>query len=157
MSKAKVKPTRQFLKFVGPDGTEVLMLPAGGDRCETCNWIHRPELPHNRETIFYQMRFYYENGYRWPTWRDAMAHCSEDIKKAWAETLGKLGRPIDDPVPEPKQGTINVGIVPGVSVDVSVSIPHNSDATPADVQAAADKLETDGSEFIELLEKRSQK
>lgn len=158
--KAKVKgrPRRPMLKFVGKDGKELLMLPAGPDRCETCNWIHRPDLPHNRETVFYQMRFYYENGYRWPTWNDAAAHCTPEIRADWFAALAKVGIKVDEPVPEPRQGTINVSPYPGVSLDVSVSIGHNTDATPADIQAAADALEVEAqSEFVASLKKEREK
>jgi hypothetical protein len=32
-----------------------------------------------------------ENETALPTWRDAIAHCPDDIKETWAKYLGKLG------------------------------------------------------------------
>ena len=49
-----------------------------GTCCE-CATNHDPRLPHNRDSLAYQYKFYDKYG-RWPTWIDAMAHCTEDIK-----------------------------------------------------------------------------
>lgn len=62
------------------------MLPAQPDRCPLCAHHHAPAEPHNRYSMFYQMKFYQEHG-RWPTWADAMAHCSEEVKQRWIEAI----------------------------------------------------------------------
>lgn len=35
-------------------------------------------------------KFYFEHG-RWPTWADAMAHCSDEVKAAWEVALREGG------------------------------------------------------------------
>ena len=50
--------------------------------CPECATKHDPKQPHNRDSLAYQYKFYDRHGH-WPTWADAMAHCSEEIKKLW--------------------------------------------------------------------------
>jgi len=66
------------------------MLPAPPDTCQECAVKHNPNMPHDRNSLFYQYKFYNEHG-RWPTWDDAMAHCSEGMKVIWRKELRKLG------------------------------------------------------------------
>jgi len=61
-------------------------IPATPGMCMTCGTEHEPELPHNRQSLFYQYKFYDKYG-RWPTWNDAMEHCSDEIKALWKEVL----------------------------------------------------------------------
>ena len=63
-------------------------IPQG--KCSVCGTDHEPDMPHNRESLIYQYKFYDEQG-RWPMWKDAMAHCSENIKKFWISELKKRG------------------------------------------------------------------
>lgn len=58
--------------------------------CPICAVNHHPEQPHNRDSLAYQYKFYDEHG-RWPTWEDAMAHCSEDVKTYWKSALEARG------------------------------------------------------------------
>lgn len=58
--------------------------------CETCAMNHEPHQPHNQQSMAYQYKFYDENG-RWPTWEDAMAHCSDETKIIWTNALEKQG------------------------------------------------------------------
>ncbi|MGL5032627.1 MAG: hypothetical protein ACRC6M_02365 [Microcystaceae cyanobacterium] len=46
--------------------------------------------PHNAQTLFYAFWFQQKYG-RSPTWNDAMAHCSADVKFQWLANLAKLG------------------------------------------------------------------
>ena len=55
-----------------------------------CAAQHTLEEPHNQQSLFYQMYFHQCYG-RWPTWKDAMEHCSEAVQKAWKEQLVKYG------------------------------------------------------------------
>ena len=48
--------------------------------CPECAVKHDPEQPHNQDSLTYQYKFYDQHG-RWPTWADAMAHCSDELKK----------------------------------------------------------------------------
>lgn len=62
--------------------------------CPMCAVVHDKDMPHNRDSLVYQYKFYDENG-RWPTWRDAMAHCPEDIKAYWTQALEARGINVD--------------------------------------------------------------
>lgn len=55
-----------------------LMKTAPGT-CPECGVKHKPEEPHDRGSIAYQYSFYNKHG-RWPTWADAVAHCSDEMK-----------------------------------------------------------------------------
>lgn len=66
-----------------------LMPPAKGT-CLECGVKHEPELPHNQQSLFYQYKFYNDHG-RWPTWKDAMEHCSEEMKEIWINELKSRG------------------------------------------------------------------
>ena len=58
--------------------------------CPICAVKHDPALPHNQQSLAYQYKFYDEHG-RWPTWNDAMAHCSDDVKELWRTALRERG------------------------------------------------------------------
>ena len=66
----KWRKRREGLCLVPPDSTV----------CAQCATAHAPDEPHNRQSLYYQMRFRVENG-RWPTWEDAIAHCDGDAKE----------------------------------------------------------------------------
>ena len=57
--------------------------------CSECATKHPPEMPHNQQSLTYQYKFYDRHG-RWPTWEDAMAHCSDEIKQLWKDALLKI-------------------------------------------------------------------
>jgi hypothetical protein len=59
---------------------KTLGVPPG--TCTECAVKHEPGQPHNQQSLVYQYSFYDKNG-RWPTWKDAMAHCSDEVKKRW--------------------------------------------------------------------------
>ncbi len=73
---------------VTPSVSRGMMLPAKAGTCEWCAVEHQAQLPHDATSMFYQYRFYNEHG-RWPDWRDAMSHCSDDMKKLWSCELKK--------------------------------------------------------------------
>ena len=58
--------------------------------CPVCAVKHDPAQPHNRDSLAYQYKFYDAYG-RFPTWDDAMEHCSDDVKRAWAAALKMRG------------------------------------------------------------------
>ena len=58
--------------------------------CPMCAVKHEPDQPHNLQSLAYQYKFYDQNG-RWPTWKDAMAHCSDEIQELWKAELEKRG------------------------------------------------------------------
>lgn len=63
--------------------------------CLECAAAHKPELPHNKDSLYYQYKFYNAHG-RWPTWKDAMDHCSEDVKTTWIDALKLAGLGIEN-------------------------------------------------------------
>ncbi len=72
---------------------EGTLLPPPKGTCPECAVAHDPKMPHNQQSLYYQYYFYNKHG-RWPTWKDAMAHCTDDVKAIWNEELEKLGAKI---------------------------------------------------------------
>ena len=66
------------------------LLPPAKDVCQECAAKHKPEDPHNRASLFYQYEFWRKHA-RWPTWTDAMLHCTENIRTIWRAELKKKG------------------------------------------------------------------
>lgn len=58
--------------------------------CPECAVDHLPEEPHNQQSLTYQYDFFGKNG-RWPTWADAMAHCTPEVRQVWIEGLREHG------------------------------------------------------------------
>ena len=59
-------------------------------QCAECATVHEPELPHNQQSLFWKYSFREQHG-RWPTWVDAMAHCSPEMRADWIEGLAEEG------------------------------------------------------------------
>lgn len=84
------------------------LLPPPEGHCRICAIRHAPDMPHNADTVFYQMRFllrYKRDG----TWADAIAHCEPHVQAAWKNAIEDRGRwtePPDgiEPVAEPIDG-----------------------------------------------------
>ena len=66
------------------------LMPAKAGTCPECSAAHDPKQPHYQQSLFYKYKFYNEHGH-WPTWKDAMAHCTEDIKSFWIKELAERG------------------------------------------------------------------
>lgn len=66
------------------------LLPPAKGACQECAIYHDKELPHNKDSMFYQIKFYMKTG-RNPSWKDAMAHCSDEMKELWTAELNKKG------------------------------------------------------------------
>lgn len=73
-------------------GLTLLGAPAG--KCAECAEDHPLDMPHNQKSLAYQYDFYGQNG-RWPTWRDAMAHCKPEVQELWIKALEEEGEKID--------------------------------------------------------------
>lgn len=71
-----------------------MLLPCAPDVCQECAIDHDPEEPHNRDSLYYQMTFYKKHK-SYPTWEDAIAHCSDNLKYAVREFLREKGVAID--------------------------------------------------------------
>lgn len=66
------------------------LLPCKPGVCQECAVDHPPEAPHNQQSLYYQYKFYGQHG-RWPTWKDAIAHCDETTKGFWESELKRRG------------------------------------------------------------------
>lgn len=66
------------------------LLPPPKGVCQVCATDHPGDQPHNQQSLYYQYAFYGTHG-RWPTWRDAMAHCAPEIQEQWQGALAQLG------------------------------------------------------------------
>lgn len=66
------------------------LMPPRPGVCQECATDHEASQPHNQQSLSYQYDFYGKNG-RWPTWKDALAHCAPAVRAAWITELKKLG------------------------------------------------------------------
>ena len=66
------------------------MLPPAKDVCQECAVKHDPEQPHNQQSLFYQYSFFADNN-RWPTWKDAISHCTPEVQEKWITALKSKG------------------------------------------------------------------
>lgn len=62
------------------------LLPCPPGVCQECAVDHPHDQPHNQQSLHYQYRFYSEHG-RWPTWTDAMAHCTPEVQALTRQAL----------------------------------------------------------------------
>jgi hypothetical protein len=69
---------------------DLFLLPPRPNLCQECAVSHLPEHPHNQQSLYYQTFFYMKHG-RYPTWHDAMEHCSEEMKTLWLKHLRQMG------------------------------------------------------------------
>lgn len=75
------------------------LLKCAPNLCQECAIAHRPDEAHNAQSLYYQMTFRLTHG-RFPTWRDAVAHCKEPVRILWQTELERLGAwPNDDDTP----------------------------------------------------------
>ena len=68
----------------------VVILPPTPGACRICGDTHDKSEPHNRDSLIYQHKFRKRHG-RYPTWEDAMTHCSPTVQKRTAEKLRRRG------------------------------------------------------------------
>ncbi len=69
----------------------MMLLPPAKGLCQDCAVKHDPAQPHDRDSIFYGTKFAMNNEGAAPTWHDAMAHCSEEVKAMWVKALSDKG------------------------------------------------------------------
>lgn len=69
---------------------DMTLLPPLAGTCPECAVTHDPALPHNAQSLYYQYKFRQKNG-RFPTWNDAMAHCTDEVRALWIEALAEHG------------------------------------------------------------------
>lgn len=75
---------------MGDGMEEIKVVAPGPGRCPYCATIHKKGEPHDRDSLYYQNRFFRDNG-RFPTWEDAMRHCDDATKEAWTKKLKRRG------------------------------------------------------------------
>lgn len=75
---------------------EATLLPPAEGLCQQCAYAHEPEMPHNQQTLHWQYWFYQHNAGIWPSWRDAMAHCTTEMQEAWIGLLRARGVDVDE-------------------------------------------------------------
>ncbi len=71
-------------------GEGMFLLPPHPSKCQECATTHDADQPHNAQSLFYQVHFQMQHG-RSPTWIDAMAHCSSDVRDTWTSALIEKG------------------------------------------------------------------
>jgi hypothetical protein len=71
------------------------LLPPRPDVCQECAVQHDADLPHNTQSLYYQYSFFMRFN-RWPTWADAMAHCSEEMRATWTKALAEYGIKVNE-------------------------------------------------------------
>lgn len=73
------------------DATWTLMpFDTSNGECSQCGRVHEPDQPHDAASLPYQYSFHAEHD-RWPTWKDAMAHCDQNVQDAWTTALRQRG------------------------------------------------------------------
>lgn len=69
---------------------EVRILPPTKSTCPICADRHAKHEPHNRNSLYYQMRFFRKHG-RLPRWADALDDTSEMTRAYWMGEMIKKG------------------------------------------------------------------
>ena len=82
----KSKRTGKKIEIQEIPMSSMILLSPRPDVCQECAADHDPRLPHNQQSLYYQVKFKMEHG-RDVTWNDAMAHCTDDVKERWIEGL----------------------------------------------------------------------
>jgi len=67
-----------------------LLPPRDPTACKICGRNHLPDKPHDAQQLHYQYHFYFQHG-RWPTWKDAIAHCDKATRADWEDALKSRG------------------------------------------------------------------
>ena len=87
----------------------MMLLPPKEGVCPVCAASHQPHEAHNAQSLYYRYRFFRLHD-RWPTWADAIAHCSPAVIMVWRcqlEEMGKWSEPLDGkPIAEPPAESI---------------------------------------------------
>ena len=100
----------------------MLLLPPKPGTCPICATKHEAHLPHNAQSLYYQYRFYGVRG-RWPTWADALAHCTSEMQAYWREALRENWT-------EPPEGVDPIADPPAESINQPIGDPNSHDFGP---------------------------
>ena len=74
---------------------EVKVVPPVPGSCPICDTKHDPKEPHDRDSLYYQ-NWFRKRYKRFPTWEDAMNHCSDSVKTNFIKKLAKRGIEIEN-------------------------------------------------------------
>lgn len=74
---------------------EIRILPLTRWTCPLCADRHTEKEPHNRNSLYYQMRFFQDH-HRLPTWGDTIADCSPFRKAYWKMEMKNKGVKISE-------------------------------------------------------------
>lgn len=99
----------------------MMLLPPKPGTCPACAVDHPPDAPHNAQSLYYQYRFYGLRG-RWPTWADALAHCTPGVQAGWKRELERRKAWSD-----PGTGQAVIADPPGECVAQPTGDPNGSD------------------------------
>lgn len=93
----------EVIHLFTPFGIEVLKKARHEERpvedpepCPECGINHRPEHPHEPDSLLYQFRFWQAFG-RYPTPGDAIKHCPDDVRAAALLWMSERGIDPDEP------------------------------------------------------------
>lgn len=82
---------------------EIKITAPGPGMCPVCATKHDERDPHDRDSLYYQNQFYKLHK-RFPTWADAMSHCSAMTQAVWRDKLKKRGIVVEAPEDAVKDG-----------------------------------------------------
>ncbi len=94
-----VKVDMETGEAVPVEGGGFKMLPGPPGTCEWCCVEHDPGQPHNQQSLPYQMKFHTIHG-RWPSWSDAMKHCTPEVQAEWKARLRVTLKEHDMEIPD---------------------------------------------------------
>ena len=73
---------------------EIKIRAPGPGSCKLCATVHTPDQPHDRDSLYYQ-NWFRRRYKRFPTWADAMAHCTDKVKAEYTVKLAERGITIE--------------------------------------------------------------
>ena len=73
---------------------DIRILPINRRVCPLCADKHSKEEPHNRNSLYYKIRFFQEHR-RMPTWGDALSDCGPCMRSYWEKEMKKKGVPTE--------------------------------------------------------------
>ena len=76
------------------DEAHILLSPPLAGLCPECATEHDPAEPHDMDSLYYRHKFRRRHG-RFPTWGDAMAHCTDDVRARWTAELEARGMTVE--------------------------------------------------------------
>lgn len=68
----------------------MMLLPPAPDCCQVCAVKHAPEEPHNPQSLYWATKRNMD-GQPGPTWEDALAHVSDEVRERWVMLLAERG------------------------------------------------------------------